>query len=58
MKYEPLSREFLLSRGSCCHKNCVNCPYKKVLIPIPEKESLGHVSKLVKEIGCKPVATR
>jgi hypothetical protein len=23
----PLSREFLLSRGSCCHHNCVNCPY-------------------------------
>lgn len=24
---EPLSREFLLSRGYCCHNGCLNCPY-------------------------------
>ena len=26
---EPLSREFLLSRGKCCNSGCKNCPYKK-----------------------------
>jgi hypothetical protein len=25
----PLSREFLLSRGVCCHNGCLNCPYKE-----------------------------
>lgn len=24
---EPLSREFLLARGYCCHLKCKNCPY-------------------------------
>lgn len=24
----PLTREFLLSRGRCCRKTCVNCPWK------------------------------
>jgi hypothetical protein len=24
----PLSREYLLKRGSCCNSNCMNCPYK------------------------------
>ena len=28
MKYEPLSREFLLKRGHCCDNKCKNCPYK------------------------------
>ena len=28
MKYEPLSREFLLKRGYCCDNGCKNCPYK------------------------------
>lgn len=23
----PLTKEFLISRGSCCAKGCVNCPY-------------------------------
>lgn len=23
----PLTREFLLSRGRCCHSGCLNCPY-------------------------------
>ena len=26
-KMMPLTREFLLSRGVCCKRNCVNCPY-------------------------------
>ena len=25
----PLSRDFLLKRGSCCNSNCINCPYNK-----------------------------
>jgi hypothetical protein len=25
----PLSRDFLLERGSCCNSNCINCPYNK-----------------------------
>jgi hypothetical protein len=24
---EPLSKEFLLSRGKCCGGQCTNCPY-------------------------------
>lgn len=27
MDPEPLSREFLLSQGSCCGSGCQNCPY-------------------------------
>lgn len=27
-KLKPLSREFLLKRGFCCHNGCLNCPYK------------------------------
>jgi len=27
-KPQPLSREFLLKRGFCCHNGCKNCPYK------------------------------
>lgn len=27
-KPKPLSREFLLKRGFCCHNGCLNCPYK------------------------------
>jgi thymidylate synthase (FAD) len=27
-KPKPLSREFLLKRGYCCHNGCLNCPYK------------------------------
>ena len=25
----PLSRDFLLERGSCCNSKCINCPYNK-----------------------------
>ena len=24
---KPLSKEFLISRGSCCGSGCKNCPY-------------------------------
>jgi hypothetical protein len=24
---KPLSREFLLAQGKCCHNECQNCPY-------------------------------
>ncbi|MEM1069005.1 MAG: DUF5522 domain-containing protein [Planctomycetota bacterium] len=27
--FQPLSREFLLSRGYCCNSGCKNCPYPK-----------------------------
>ena len=27
MKPKPLSRDFLLKRGFCCHNGCTNCPY-------------------------------
>jgi hypothetical protein len=30
--FEPLSREFLLSRGYCCHNDCENCPYSEQII--------------------------
>lgn len=25
--YKPLSKKFLLQRGQCCGKRCINCPY-------------------------------
>lgn len=30
MKPKPLSRDFLLKRGFCCHNGCTNCPYKNM----------------------------
>lgn len=27
MTYEPLSRDELLERGSCCRNGCQNCPW-------------------------------
>lgn len=24
---KPLTTEFLIARGSCCGKSCINCPY-------------------------------
>lgn len=24
---KPLTRDILLSRGSCCGRKCINCPY-------------------------------
>ncbi len=29
-KAQPLSREFLLSRGQCCFSGCQNCPYSSL----------------------------
>lgn len=29
---QPLSREFLIQRGYCCHLGCRNCPWKDVMI--------------------------
>jgi len=26
----PLSKEFLLSKGFCCKNSCLNCPYSKI----------------------------
>ena len=25
----PLSKEYLVRRGSCCGSGCINCPYTK-----------------------------
>lgn len=36
---EELTREFLLSRGYCCHLGCKNCPYEE-----ESDESSGYVS--------------
>lgn len=30
MNLKPLSRNFLLQRGFCCHNGCTNCPYKNM----------------------------
>ena len=53
MGYEPVSREFLLSRGYCCDNNCTNCPYKEnntTMInkepEIVERELWDHYSEL------------
>ena len=28
MSFKPLTKEYLLKRGSCCNNGCSNCPYK------------------------------
>jgi hypothetical protein len=28
MSFKPLTKEYLLKRGSCCNNGCKNCPYK------------------------------
>jgi hypothetical protein len=35
---EPLSREFLLSRGFCCDYGCLNCPYKEEIVEDEDEE--------------------
>lgn len=42
---EPMSREFLLSRGHCCMMDCKNCPYK---------EDLTKQGQKVNDIGLNP----
>lgn len=37
MRPKPLSREFLLKRGFCCHNGCKNCPYKKIKVNEPKQ---------------------
>ena len=37
--YEPLSREYLLSRGRCCHSGCKNCPYMETQVVNLRKEA-------------------
>ena len=34
---EPLSREFLLSRGYCCNMGCSQCPWRESLTNGVEK---------------------
>ena len=46
---EPMSRQFLLSRGHCCLMNCKNCPYE---------ESLTKEGQKVNDIGLKPTPSK
>lgn len=41
--YDVMTREFLISRGFCCHSGCKNCPYQKD----QQNELHQHQSKLV-----------
>ena len=43
---EPLSREFLLTRGYCCNNGCRNCPYKNKEEEIVERGLWDHYSEL------------
>ena len=49
MENEPLSREFLLARGSCCHNNCKNCPYKPTIYKIKPFKKNTELDKLDNE---------
>ena len=46
---KPLSREFLISRGSCCGSGCKNCPY----YPRATKGST-ELFVLPDEVSCRP----
>ena len=41
MSLKPLDREFLLSRGYCCHSGCQNCPYEDEVDPSTPQELCG-----------------
>lgn len=41
-KYKPLTKEFLLKRGYCCHNGCKNCPYKDKNIKKTKKNVDGR----------------
>jgi len=49
MSMAPLSKEFLLSRGSCCNNGCLNCPYGESLTKRVEKENDIRLSKSLTE---------
>jgi len=55
MSIKPLSREYLINRGSCCKNNCKNCPYKeknnmkekeKYFTPDTEDIRLGYEAEI------------
>lgn len=49
---EPMSRQFLLSRGHCCLMNCKNCPYRENLTNEGQKvNDIGLNSTPSKESG-------
>ena len=55
---KPLSREFLLSRGYCCHNNCRNCPYEKDVgekLPVENRASLlGVGERMPEKVSLEP----
>lgn len=46
---KPLSKEFLLDRGTCCGNKCTNCPY----YPKWNKGSV-QVFKVPNSVNCTP----
>jgi len=42
MTVEPLSKEFLLARGTCCHNGCVNCPWNFDVMDDVDKQIIQH----------------
>ncbi|MCP4889018.1 MAG: hypothetical protein GY904_20705 [Planctomycetaceae bacterium] len=50
--FQPLSREFLLARGSCCDSGCANCPYPK------NQPACPVCGSALEEIRTKLVCTR
>ena len=47
----PLSKEFLLSRGSCCGNGCYNCPY----IPRATRSSTKIDPKIIEELNSEDI---
>ena len=41
--HPPLSKEFLLKRGYCCHNGCKNCPYREKEMEQKREKWVGWV---------------
>jgi hypothetical protein len=39
---KPLTKEFLISRGECCGRKCLNCPYLPKWIKGSRKINAGR----------------
>jgi hypothetical protein len=64
MSFKPLTKEYLLKRGSCCNNNCKNCPYKikqkmelkTVMRPIDSENELIKFCEYIKKyVGEYPI---
>lgn len=59
MENKPLSKEFLLSRGSCCGNGCKNCPWKDkdFMEALERKNNLrtGYTSRQINEVFIKTI---